>query len=235
MNIILVSEGDFVSADRVRLHGRQAKHISTVHRASVGDVLRVGLIGGRMGLGEVRSVERDAVELQVKLDLDPPAPLDLTLLLALPRPKFLTKVLQTATSLGVKRIYLMNSYRVEKIYWHCEQLEPNAIREACLLGLEQAKDTILPEVVLKRTFKPFVEDEVPSLIQGTRAFVAHPGVPGACPYGVREPLTLAIGPEGGFIEYEVEKLRQAGFTAVHFSERILKVETAVTALISRLT
>jgi RsmE family RNA methyltransferase len=49
-----------------------------------------------------------------------------------------------------------------------------------------------------------------------------------------EPVTLAIGPEGGFIEYEVTKLIETGFTPVHLGPRILKVETAVTALLSRL-
>jgi 16S rRNA U1498 N3-methylase RsmE len=47
-------------------------------------------------------------------------------------------------------------------------------------------------------------------------------------------VTLAIGPEGGFIPYEVEKLFGCGFNAVHMGERILNVETAVPALIARL-
>jgi RsmE family RNA methyltransferase len=236
--MILIEQSDYVDASTVRLTDRRLTHIRSVHRASVGDLLRVGRVNGALGVGRITHLDADSADLTIELNESSPPPLPLTLFLALPRPKFLAKVLQTATSLGVKRIYLFNSYKVEKVYWSCEQLSPESIRESCLLGLEQARDTILPEVHQRRLFKPFVEDELPALIQGTRALVAHPGAASACPYGVATPSTpvsLAVGPEGGFIDYEVKKLNDAGFAPIHLSERILKVEAAVTALISRLT
>jgi len=102
------------------------------------------------------------------------------------------------------------------------------------LGLEQARDTILPEVFLRPLFKPFAEDELPPLIKDTLSFVAHPGAPEPCPRDVRQPVTLAIGPEGGFIQYEIEKFMSCGFHAVHLGQRILNIEAAVPSLISRL-
>jgi RsmE family RNA methyltransferase len=238
MNLILLEANDFTSSSIVRLSDRRAEHIRSVLRASAGDELRVGLVNGEMGRGLLTEVSVGQIVLEVVLDTAPPEPLPLTLYLALPRPKFLSKVLQSVTSLGVKEIFLFNSYKVEKVYWHCDQLSPAAIRGACLLGLEQARDTILPRVHLKRLFKPFVEDELPALARHSRAFVAHPAAKFSCPRGIATattPVSLAVGPEGGFIEYELEKLTMAGFECVHFSERILKVETAVTALIARLT
>ena len=210
MNLILLERTDFLDDSTVRLDGRRLAHVRTVHRATEGDSLRVGLIGGRMGTGLISRLTDSSLEMRVTLDLAPPAPLDVQLFLALPRPKFLAKVLQTATSLGVKKIWLFNAYKVEKIYWSCAQLTESEVRAACLLGLEQARDTILPQIETRRLFKPFVEDEMPSLLKGTRALLAHPGGDTHFPSKVEGPVSLVIGPEGGFIDYEVEKLVSAG-------------------------
>jgi RsmE family RNA methyltransferase len=51
---------------------------------------------------------------------------------------------------------------------------------------------------------------------------------------VSGPVTLAIGPEGGFIDQEIGSLTGAGFRPVHLGSRILRVETAVAALAGRL-
>jgi RsmE family RNA methyltransferase len=99
--------------------------------------------------------------------------------------------------------------------------------------LEQSCDTILPQVYLRPRFKPFVEDELPDISSGTTAYVAHPGTGMDCPRTFQNPASLAIGPEGGFIPYEVEKLQSCGFIPVNLGERILRVETAVPVLLSR--
>ena len=235
MNLILLNEDDFIAADRVRLHGRRLEHVLSVHRAAVGDQLRVGKIGGLMGDGQVSALDSDKLELEVRLEQPPPAPLDIRLLLALPRPKMLKRVLQCITALGVKQIYLLNSYRVEKSFWGSPLLQPEKLQEQLLLGLEQARDTILPQVHLQQRFKPFVEDQLPLIATNTAAYVAHPVATNACPQGSCEPTSLAIGPEGGFIPYEVEKLQECGFTPISLGERILRVETAVPVLLSRLS
>ncbi len=233
MNLILLFEKDFISENRVCLTGRRLQHVLEVHRAKVGDRLRLGQLNGLLGEGAVLDLNSEKLELEVKLHRQPPEPLPVTLLLALPRPKMLKRVLQSVTSLGVKQIYLLNSYRVEKSFWGSPLLQPDRLQEQLLLGLEQARDTLLPEVHLKPRFKPFVEDELPELVRGTRALVAHPVATEKIPAGQNQPTTLAIGPEGGFIPYEIEKLQQSGFTPVSLGDRILRVETAVPVLLSR--
>jgi RsmE family RNA methyltransferase len=51
---------------------------------------------------------------------------------------------------------------------------------------------------------------------------------------VAQPTLLIIGPEGGFIPYEVEKMADSGAEPVALGERILRVETALTAALGRL-
>lgn len=234
MNLILLEPSDFIGPHQVRLTDRRWQHIQQVHQAKLGESLRVGLINGLMGLGTVTALDTTGVTLQIALSEPPPAALPLTLVLALPRPKMLKRTLQTIASMGVKRLILVNSYRVEKSFWQSPFLQAAAIREQLLLGLEQARDTVLPEVILEKRFKPFVEDRLPALTADSLALVAHPGTYPACPRQLEQQVTLAIGPEGGWIPYEVELLTQAGFSPVQLGERILRVETAVPVLLARL-
>jgi RsmE family RNA methyltransferase len=231
---MLLEAADFVAANRVVVRDRRFTHIQEVHRAEAGESLRVGLLGGGMGIGRLVRLDPAEAELTVELNQAPPAKLPITLLLALPRPKMLRRVLQTVACMGVPRLVLLNSYRVEKSFWQTPFLEPKAVREQLLLGLEQARDTLLPEVIFEKRFKPFVEDRLPQLVTGTRGLVGHPGDYPACPRALNEPVTLAIGPEGGWIPYEIEKLADAGMQPVQLGDRILRVETAVSALLARL-
>ena len=234
MNLILLFNDDFIDENKVRLDGRRLRHVLEVHRPVKGDELRVGLAGGLVGAGCITSLNDISLEMDVSLFNAPPAALPVTLILALPRPKVLRRILLSVTAMGVKRIVLLNSYRVEKSFWQSPVLQPENIQKQLVLGLEQARDTILPEVLLKPFFKPFTEDEMPALIKDTLPLIAHPTAQEPCPRDVRQPVTLAIGPEGGFIPYEVEKLISCGFHAVHLGERILNIEAAVPSLISRL-
>lgn len=234
MNLILLFQDDFAGGSLVRLTGRRLDHVVAVHRAAVGDELVVGVAGGRIGRGEVLRIDAGVLEMRVTLDREPPAPLPLTLVLALPRPKVLNRVIAGVTSMGVKRIVLVNSWRVEKSYWKSPRLSDENLLLQRVLGLEQARDTILPRIELRRLFRPFVEDELPAMAAGSLALVAHPAAAVECPRGVDRPVTLAVGPEGGFIAQEVESLRRAGFDAVTLGERVLRVETAVAALVARL-
>nr|WP_302184149.1 16S rRNA (uracil(1498)-N(3))-methyltransferase [Pseudomonas donghuensis] len=232
--MLLLEEADFIAADRVVLADRRFTHMQEIHRVAVGDTLRVGRIGGLMGQAVVLRLEGHEAELSVSFDQPPPAKLPLTLVLALPRPKMLRRVFQTVATMGVPKLILVNSYRVEKSFWQTPFLEPEAIREQLILGLEQTRDTVLPEVIIEKRFKPFVEDRLPAIAQGTLGLVGHPGPYPPCPRGLNEPVTLAIGPEGGWIPYEIDLLGKAGLNPVQLGERILRVETAVTALLARL-
>lgn len=235
MNLIVLFEDDFTGNDKhVRLTGRRYKHIRDVCRVSVGDELCVGLCDGKIGTGRITALDDEGLEMDVMLNIGAPPALPVTLVLALPRPIMLRRVLSTASSMGVKRIFLFHSHRVEKSFWKSPALNEENLREQLILGLEQARDTILPKIELRPLFKPFVEDELASITENTLSLVAHPQSSDPCPRNVRQQVTLVIGPEGGFIPYEIGKLVDLGFLPVHLGERILRVESAVPALLSRL-
>jgi len=220
VNLLLLSPEDFISPTRVRISGRRLDEVNRIGATT----LRAGLLGGRMGTAELVGPG----ELEVHLDSDPPPALPLTLILALPRPKVLNRVIAGATSMGIKKIFLINAWRVEKSYWKSPKLDH--LRDQALLGLEQARDTVLPQIELHRFFVPFVE----ALQIDGMALVAHPGAREVCPRDVQQPVTLAIGPEGGFIDAEIDSFSRAGFRAVSLGPRILRVETALPSLVGRL-
>ncbi len=242
MNLLLLTEGELRPDGTAELTGRRARHVREVHRAEVGRVLRVGLLGGLVGTGEVTALSRESVALRVTLSEPPPPRPGIDLLLAMPRPKVLKRLFECVASLGVGRLALLNAARVEKSYFDTPALEPVAIREHLLLGLEQGRDTQLPEVSVHARFRPFVEDELAALFPSRERWVADPGADrGFCCAGeeegkgaARAGCVVAIGPEGGWVPFELDLLASVGFRSFSLGSRILRVETAVPFVIGQL-
>ncbi len=236
LNLILLSKEDLASpGKRAVITGRRYKHIREFLKPVIGSELCVGLVNGKIGKGRVVATDDRSVEMEVLLYKDPPESVPGTLILAMPRPLVFNRLLGHITALGIKKIILIHSKRVEKSYWKSPVLKEEHIRVQLTLGLEQAKDTIMPEVLCRMKFKSFVEDELPGIIKGTSAFVAHPeGATGILPCGVKGAFTLVIGPEGGFLPDEVLAFKQAGCKCVNLGDRILRVETAVVAALGRI-
>ncbi|MBK8971964.1 MAG: 16S rRNA (uracil(1498)-N(3))-methyltransferase [Hahellaceae bacterium] len=237
MNLLVFRSGQR-QGDVLTATGEQSQHIRDVLKGQPGEILRVGELGGLMGCATLISSE-GLCQLRIEsLDTPPPPKLPLTLLLAMPRPKVFRRMLQAVSSLGVERLILLNSWRVEKSYWQTPWLQPGTLEANLILGLEQACDTVLPDVLIRKRFKPFIEDELPALLTDAQGWVAHP-YSDTIPHpravaGTPHHTVLAIGPEGGFIPYEVEKLQAVGMQGLSLGPRILKVDTAISALIGKL-
>lgn len=232
MNLILLAPEQALSDTCYQLNERQKEHISKVLKKAHGDTLRVGLLNGLIG-----DAQLDLAQWRVTLGqrlIEPPKPLPLELVLALPRPNMLKRTLMNITAMGVKTVHLLHSAKVEKSYWQSPVLTEASIHEYLIEGLEQARDTVLPIVYQHTRFRPFVEDTLPSILAGRLGIVAHPYQAQPCPVDLDQPSVLAIGPEGGWNEFEMQKWSDAGMASVHLGERILKVETAVPVLLSRL-
>jgi 16S rRNA (uracil1498-N3)-methyltransferase len=234
MNLMLLEHTDFIDEGVVKLSDRRVKHMLEIQKVSVGSCIKAGIINGQLGTATITRIQSDSVFLQVSLTEDPPKALPLILVLALPRPKMLKRILQTIATLGVKELYLINTWKVEKSYWQTPCLNKLSIKKELLLGLEQGCDTLLPKVIIKKRFKPFIEDELAEMASDAYSLVAHPNGDISCPVGVTQPTILAIGPEGGFIKYEVDKFTEVGFQPISMGSRIQRVETIIPSLLGKI-
>ena len=243
MNCILLPKNAKIISDP-----EQVTHIRKILKSKVGDSLTIGEIGGNIGKATIAEINNNEVLLgDVTLGKKPPAKLDLTVILALPRPKVLRRLIMDMTSLGVNKLIIVNSYRTQKSYWQSPLL--NRIDEFVFEGLQQAIDTVPPVIEFKKRFKPFVEDEFPTLLvdkkghkeQGN-AVIAHPYASQSwksyldaakCNTNNKDnmPKVLCIGAEGGWIDYEVDLLCRHGCKSVSLGQRILRTEAVVNVLL----
>jgi 16S rRNA (uracil1498-N3)-methyltransferase len=236
LNILLLEPSEIISGETL-LTGRRAEHLLKVLRVAPGDSVRVGVVRGKLGSGRVLAIEGVTVRLAVTQEREPVCDIQMELILALPRPIMLQRILKQATVLGVRRFHLIRSRRVEKSFFHSPVLAPEKIRSILLDGMEQAMDTWLPSVSIHHQFKPFVEDVLPTL--SGQGLIAHPdgagtlaGIPISGEPGQR--LLLAVGPEGGWSDHELQCFADRGFYGFTMGNRILHVDTAVVSLLAQL-
>ena len=239
MNLLLLEDSDFDPAAGpgvcAVVRGERLRHVRKVLRAKVGDTLEIGRLGDGIGRGRIVELNRERMVLEPgPLDRKPPPPLPVTLVLALPRPKFVGRILQSAAAMGVKRILLVQTARVEKSYWQSSVMRPESLRRHLMLGLAQARDTVLPEIECLSGRRDLIET-LPGLVRNhVHVLVADASGAEACPSRVDGPTVLVVGPEGGFLDGELDAFAAAGARTVSLGPRALRVEHAVVALLARL-
>lgn len=172
MNVILLPKADFTvhtSADGKSHHTasitelNQLAHIKNVLKRGINDPIKIGQLGGNLGVARIAHMTDTTITLdKVTLTQPPPPKLGVSVILALPRPKVLRRLIIDMTALGVNDIILVNSHRSQKSYWQSPLLKrvPEFIQE----GLQQAVDTIAPNVYFKKRLRPFVEDDLSGMI-----------------------------------------------------------------------
>ena len=233
MNIVLLDPRQTESELWSISSKRQLEHLKQHINVQVGDTLKVGIREGQRYLTEVVEVTEQVIKLKPIKEEVVPAKLPVTLIVAMPRPKVLRRLMMDSVTLGVEKIILLHSYRVDKSYWQTPFLQQ--LDQYITLGLEQAGDTIAPKIEIYKRFKPFVEDVLPGLITAEcPAYVAHPYADLKMPFAIDHPCSIVIGPEGGFIPYEIDLLIKNGCQAVSLGNRILRTETAISYVLGRL-
>ena len=155
MNLLLV-EPDELAGDLVSMPGsdRRAVHLRTVLGAKVGSRVRAGVVGGGTGTAEVIADDGAVLTLRLALTEAAAPPLPIELVLAVPRPKVLSRTVEIAAAFGVERIALTNAWRVDKSYLSSPRIAPRALAEAARLGAEQGATTHVPPIALHRRHMP---------------------------------------------------------------------------------
>lgn len=244
MNLIILSDTDRIGDDRFRLSDHRAEHIRTVLKSGPGDSIEAGLLDGPIGKATVQHIDNESVTLVVTetVGLVYPWP-QIDLICALPRPQTLKKVLLSSAMMGVRRLDLVRARRVERSYYHSPLLQPDNYRPYLLEGLAQGKLTRMPEVHVYERFRPFFEDILRARDEQTNGAIVKilPEPEATLSIGRTvnmtsppEVLQVAIGPEGGWVDFELELMQQQRFSPVLLSRWVLRVEHAVTAVLAQI-
>lgn len=240
MNLILLEPGEIGARGEVRLSGPRAAHLINVLGVVPGQTVRIGVLNGPRGVGTVLSVIEGSVLLKCVLEAIPQAHPRIDLLLAVPRPKVLRRLWAQFAAIGVGRVLLTNAERVERAYFDTHVVTPDCYRPLLIEGLQQACDTILPEVSVHRRFKVLIEDDLDRITGKTTRLVADPSGAASAGAVLRARLgherdarvLLAIGPEGGWNAFELELLATHGFHCIGMGPRTLRADTACVALLA---
>jgi RsmE family RNA methyltransferase len=236
VNLVIIEPGELRASGELILSGTRAAHLINVLKVAPGSEVRVGVLEGPCGVGVVMSIASATIELRCAFETSlPPRPC-VDLLLALPRPKVMRRLWAQIAALGVGQIILTNAERVERNYFDTHLLTPGGYRPLLVEGLQQARDTRLPGVSIHRQFKVLIEDELDGLFGDGLRLVADPSAARSTGAVLQarseERILLAIGPEGGWNDFEVRLLQAHGFHSVGLGPRTLRTDTACIALLA---
>ena len=243
MNRILLESSE-IRKGVATFGGARAVHVLEVLHGEIGQVLKTGEIDGRIGTGEIigLSASDDDPWVRVRCEHAEESRRPwVDLILAPPRPRVMKRLLPQLAAIGVGRLVLVGAQKVEKDFWGATLLKEAIYRPLLIDGLMQAGTSILPTLETRRNFRRFLREELDDMFPGTLRLVAHPAATAtygdrrqsSAVDGCRRPL-LAIGPEGGWTDDEVQLLESRGFTRHSLGPRILRTDTAPVALLAQL-
>jgi 16S rRNA (uracil1498-N3)-methyltransferase len=221
----------------VELPRETASHLAKVLRARSGDQLILFRGDGREYLGSVESVRGSRVTASVGTgaEVDRESPLAITLVQCVPRGDRMDFIVQKATELGVTRIVPVLSQR-SVVRLDAAQAESKAAhwRAVVVNACEQCGRNRLPIIEAAVPLIDYLgRNAEASAPQRTARFVLEPDVAAAAaPPALETAAQIAVGPEGGFGDEELDAFRIAGYLRLRLGPRILRTETAAIAALT---
>ena len=220
-----------IQGDCATLAGSEAHHLLHVMRATLGEQVTLFDGSGVEFRAEITSTSRSGAELAIldRVDVDRELPFHLTVAAALPKGDRQKWLVEKLTELGVSRLVPLVTTRsvAEPTFGATTRLQRSVI-EAC----KQCGRNRLMTIAESTPWEKLVG------IEGCASrWLAHPtGMPlSSQPSAFEGGIVIAVGPEGGFSDQEVEFARNSGWHIVSLGTRILRVETAAVALAAAVT
>jgi RsmE family RNA methyltransferase len=178
---------------------------------------------------------------------DASTPVSVSLILALPRPLQLGRMLPMISQMGVEHLVLTAAKKVPKDYFGSHLFrKPHVLRKLLIEGLCQSGDVKIPQITVAKRLKPFMEDDLDAFfpVDEYARVIAHPQRVGQteAPKRMKEitfpsnrerrRLVVAVGPEGGWEEpYELDMFEGLGFQQITMGTRVLRSDVAVVSLL----
>lgn len=209
-------------------------HVLEVLRRQIGDSTDVGLVDGPRGKAILKTLDDEEVTFEFVWGEEPEALLPIDLIVGLSRPQTCRKILQEATSLGVRRIFFIATDRAEASYATSKLWTTGEWKNLVRAGVEQAFSTRFPQVqfgvALTEVIKSTGAADAKICMDNYESTVGLLEATGS-----RAPVkavVLAIGSERGWSSDERDLFRQNNFVLADLGERPLRTETATIAAIS---
>ncbi|MGF1510688.1 MAG: RsmE family RNA methyltransferase [Myxococcota bacterium] len=231
MNLLLLTEMDLQTDGTFSIRGDRARESARILQARgvsafEGQVLRAGR--ANVGPGEARVVSlRDGLLTVRFVPTGQEEASRLHLVLGIPRPKFLRRILPQIAAQGVGSIDLVRTWRTERTFLQSPLLQPEGHTPLLHEGMMQGGWTCVPSVRVHPRFEGFLET-IPHERDKWMGSLTGTGPPRLG----RRDLVVAVGPERGFSDYESERLLAAGFRPVRVPCGVMRTDTACVALLA---
>jgi 16S rRNA (uracil1498-N3)-methyltransferase len=223
---------DEVSGNNAALVGAHAEHLVRVLRARVGQEFDI-VAEGVVRRGRVSSIVDGKVEFELGPEISStPTAVNLTLLLAVFKFDRMEWAIEKVTELGVARIIPVIARRTDAHLASAAVKRVKRWRRIVVQAAEQSRRTAPPEVL-----DPIKLQETVKLPGVLKIVLSEAEQDSALNDLIRtnestSELLLAIGPEGGWTEDELDLFRKEGWASASLGSTILRAETAAIASIA---
>ena len=228
MNSLILKNSDGIITD-----SKIINHMFETLKASQGDIFKCTILGKGLCQGTIETLSKTECRLKLR-DFKPASAQWFNLVVGISRPQTTKKILEHATTFGVKKIHFFKAALSEKSYLDSKVFEDHEAEEYLLAGLSQSAiyDTI-PEIKTDK-FNPAnnYTDTPQKFILDLNATENFLDLRSSIDFSMN--VTLAIGPERGFISEDISRFHAAGFKSVKISSSILRVEHAIYSAVSQL-